>query len=802
MPPSRVGLPVANAERAAILAAVAFGVGVALFLSARPAAAESWRHAGTELDAKRTVVAEAAEPRPIMVVEFLHQGLVRLNENKSSGGDGIPSGNLVVVAKNNRLVPARILQLGPGDLCRLAFETIAGQNSYDIFYGGRPPKAELLPKWTNTDGLLMETRRFARCNLWRLDSLRAAFAKAEPIGADYVAGVHHSHNPMNLTPGPFFSRYTGTLHIASGGEYTLWTSSRDCSFALIDDKPVVSAPGRHGPMRRARPGLGKTMHLSAGKHKFEYYHAAVGNDAIMSLVWVQGQAGKKPRPSIVPPSVFRAESVGRAEAGSLTTRAKKLVPDFRYKIAGEVPLPGEPLPLIGVSFQDVSPPGLSAKAKYRWDFGDGQTSDGQTSELRNPAHVYLRPGLYVVSLSVKRGTRTVTTTNRIYVDRPLRTRRSKEKPHKLDDYIPILLGYEAKRLDAASARQLFSAFLWKADILAAEDGKTKKGTDADNDAKTDGNAKEKPRKESRQSRLTREAAQRKAAVEKNRKDEERRAKIQKLLAAAVESARESLAGDANDAIVASRDADVYALARLSATTARSRLGDSPSAFEIWIDAGRRIEQPALKAMCALAAADIAVGDLLRPKLAKPLLQRAAAGLAGGTDAGAAARLDRVWGDYHASLGDGKAARGAYLDAQARLKSGKSHVEKAAWQGARSRSTEQFLKSGDWARAFEELRRWQEEFPADKIDGYLTLLLARRWQGREKFRQALALCEQLMAVNPDSPHADRMLLLGADCAMKLKQPQRAKAMLHSILKDYPGSPLVPAVKKKLAELKGG
>ena len=809
----RVGLPVAYAGKVVIFAAVVLGVGAAILLSARPTAAESWHHAGTELDAKRTVVVKADELRPIMVVEFLHQGLVRRNEEESSGDD-IPRGNVVVVAKNDRLVPARILQLGPGDFCRVAFETIAGLGSYEIFYGGRPPKAELLPKWTNSDGLLMETRRFARCNLRQLDSLRAAFAKAEPIGADYVEGVFHSYNPMSPKPGPFFSRYTGTMYIAPGqialgGDYTFWTSSRDCSFLLIDDKSVVSAPGRHGPIWQARPELGKTVQLSAGKHKFEYYHAAAGNDAIMSLAWVQGPAGKKQRPSVIPPSVFRADSVGRAEAGALTTQAKKQVPDFRYKIAGEVPLPGEPLPLIGVSFADVSPPGLSAKAKYRWDFGDGQTS-----ELRGPAHVYLCPGLYAVSLSVKRGTRSLVTTNRIYVERPLRTRRSKEKPHKLDDYMPILLGYEAKRLDADAARQLFAAFLWKADILATEDSKDTKGTDADNDVKADGDAKEKPRKESRQSRLIREAAERKAAAGKARKDEERRAEIQKLLAAAVEAARGSLAGDAKNAgntkttAVAGSDADVYALARLSATTARIRLGDSTSAFAIWTAAGRRIKQPAFKAMCELAAADIAIGDLLRPKSAQPLLQRAAAVLGsvsaavlggGGTDTKAAARLDRVWGDYHASLGNGKAARKSYLAAQARLKSSKSHVEKTAWQGARSRSTEQFLKSGDWPRAFEELQQWQEEFPADKIDGYLTLLMARRWEGCKKFRQAVALCEQLMAVNPDSVYADRMLLLGADCELKLKQPLRAKAMLHSILKDYPGSPLVPAVKKKLAEL---
>ncbi|MEA1951822.1 MAG: hypothetical protein U9N87_10585, partial [Planctomycetota bacterium] len=217
------------------------------------AAGQNYRHAGSEFEAKRTVTIKPDALRPVMVAEFLHQGLLKREDHNDS------LGNVVVIAtKGNRPVASRILQLGPGNFCRLAFETIEGANSYEIFYGGQPAKKDLVPKWSNTDGLVLETRRFGRCNLQDLDSLRRAFEKAEPIGADYVQTVAHSYNPMSPTPEPFFSRYSGTMHVASGGNYTFWTSSQDCSFALIDDKLVVSAPGRHRPLRRARPAFGKT----------------------------------------------------------------------------------------------------------------------------------------------------------------------------------------------------------------------------------------------------------------------------------------------------------------------------------------------------------------------------------------------------------------------------------------------------------------------------------------------------------------------------------------------------------------
>ena len=108
---------------------------------------------------------------------------------------------VVLTAKGQKAVPSRVLQVGPGDYCRLAFQTVPGQTAYEVFYGGEPPAADTVPAWTNQDGLLLETRQFRSCNLNDFASVRAAFNAAKPIGADYVDAVQHSHNPMALTPG-------------------------------------------------------------------------------------------------------------------------------------------------------------------------------------------------------------------------------------------------------------------------------------------------------------------------------------------------------------------------------------------------------------------------------------------------------------------------------------------------------------------------------------------------------------------------------------------------------------------------
>jgi hypothetical protein len=387
----------------------------------------------------------------VVVTEFFHHREIN------------PQGtNLVVSTGSGQIVPSRVLQLGPGDFCRLAFQTARGQKSYEIFYGGDSSQ-EAPPSWTNRDGLVLETRQYKQCNLRSFDSVRKAFESSQPFGSDYVDAVHHSRNPFSLGAEPFLSRYSGNLHVPSAGTFGFMTSSQDCSFLLIDGKPVVSAPGRHRPVRRALRGSRKDVRLQAGPHEFEYYHAAAGPDAVMAAAWEIDPPDSKPVPKPIPSEVFRTGSIERMPASRVELRTTKLVPDFLVTIAGDVPLPDNDLPLIGVEFRDNSPKSLTLVGRPEWDFGDGQTSD-----RLNVEHVYLRPGVYTVKLSLKRGSRVVEMANRVNVDRPALTARDKAKLHKLDDYLPALKSYDPRTLDAVSLRQLALAYEAKALALEAE----------------------------------------------------------------------------------------------------------------------------------------------------------------------------------------------------------------------------------------------------------------------------------------------------------------------------------------------
>ena len=219
-----------------VFIAIIFG-----FFVPNAALRQSFRRGGTEFNALRVVVFGSDKSYSAMVTEFYHHGQMN------------PEGSNVAVAVRKSIGSFKILQLGPGDFCRLAFQPIHGESQYDVLYGG-DPLTERPPSWTCREGLLLETRAFKNCNPHDLDSVRKAFESSTPIGSDYVDGVFQGRNPFSLKREPFLSHYTGNLDVPSSGKYIFWTSSQDASFLLIDDKLIASAPGRHGPMSRCAAG--------------------------------------------------------------------------------------------------------------------------------------------------------------------------------------------------------------------------------------------------------------------------------------------------------------------------------------------------------------------------------------------------------------------------------------------------------------------------------------------------------------------------------------------------------------------
>lgn len=655
-----------------------------------------------------TLAPGGANPR-IVVTQFFTHGQLH--------GSGQ---NLAVFDAKHQLVPWRLLQVGPDDFCRLAFQVKPKEHLYTIKYGGDPaPVAS--PPWTASTGLLVETHHWNACDLHSLSSVRHAIAVSKSYGSDYVPSVFHRYNPLEPAREPFLSVYRGTLFIETPGRYVFFTSSQDCSFLLVDDREVVAAPGAHGPVGDARI-RGEIELTKRGPHRFEYVHAAAGPEACMVAAW-QPPNSAKPEP--IPPESFGSDLVVRLPAAGPWAATGSRLHDFSIDVLGEVAFHEEQPPLVRVKFHSLSG---SATGKVHWIFGDGQTSSQP-----DPVHVYLHPGIYPVKLSSPGEPARLAARNRVEIGRAVALKEPSAQADMLSAYVAVLEKYDVGSLDPPGVLQLVRASEAAGQLARA----AKAGHEA-------------------------------------------------LLAG-------TMAGDETSA---------HALATCLVPMLRDRLDRPADARAVWQATSRTVHRHLWKAECELEAADISLNDLLDAAKAKDFLHSAGSRLEQASDPVLQARFERLRGDLSARAGDGPSAVAAYREAEESRRSQKPVVEQAAWRGAFSRSTEAYLHDRAWQQAIAELRRWQEECPGDKAEGYLSLLLARYWAGRERWEPAIAMANDLIVSNPESIYAGQLVLLAAECDVKVGRRDHAVERLKRFLADSPGSPQTLDARDMLARLNAG
>ena len=153
------------------------------------------------------------------------------------------------------------------------------------------------------------------------------------------------------------------------------------------------------------------------------------------------------------------------------------------------------------------------------------------------------------------------------------------------------------------------------------------------------------------------------------------------------------------------------------------------------------------------------------------------------------------GDVWRKLGDYDKARAAYA-AAGELR--KSTFEKAAVRkGDLARHAEDYLRRRQFNDAEEYLDKLEYEFPAEKLEGFSTLLRARLELARRRYAEAAEQAEQLVRVNPRSNYAPELLMLAAEACRALGKADAARTALRRIVQNYPESPLAAKARKQLA-----
>jgi len=350
-----------------------------------------------------------------------------------TGGLAKPDASDVRVAvSGRRLTPHRVLQVGPGDLVRVAFEAVPNVARYYVYYGN--PKAPAPKPWEIKRGVLLEARRWvAGRRLAALPMVEAAWAKAPPIGADFVSHISFGHHPFAPDGTPTIFHYSGWFIPPTAGTYSIATSSDGGSWVLIDGRPVVVWPGPHGAVRDARHA--KNVALTQAVHRIDYWNVSQAGRTMSVVAW---RAPGEKQYRAIPPNVFLP--VAEAKLVEMDLRSEKLVADFFAQQADEVWWPKQYA--VRMRFTNLSKAvSVAHGGRFEWNFGDGQTS----SESR-PTHVYLAPGDYTVSLTASRGMVSNTFRTKVGVQRDWFNQASR-KITPIAQYAEAVAKYDFAKLD-------------------------------------------------------------------------------------------------------------------------------------------------------------------------------------------------------------------------------------------------------------------------------------------------------------------------------------------------------------------
>jgi len=674
-----------------------------LMLSAAVSAAQGpgwWNYAWTYR--RRVTVENAAATRlpgeDVAVLEMPTAGL--------TAADGH---DLRVVTAAGRPRPVRVLMMGPGDRVRLAFAVQAGVKAYWVYLHNA--KAPPLPEAQQLDlrrGVLLEMWEYPGGPLHALKQVRAIFARKDKtfIGRGFRDRVFLGHNPFG-PQNKLASVFTGWLRCPKDGTYTFASSSRDASFLLVDETLVVDNGGRHRPQRDIRKN--GEIDLKAGLHKLTFYHVTRGGDPVAVAAWKPPGSGRV-RP--IPPKAFAP--VARAQPGGLEKYAQQLTIDFLPRHADEVFLKNRYYQRYEVKALAAGRTGRGIT--WRWDFGDGQTAEGEAA-----AHIYLLPGEYTVTLSAQTWAGPMQRTNRIFVSRPW---------------------------DRVTQTRLGS--LHEAGAIVAKYDFTKLPTEALGEAML----------------LLDRARQAKALVAAGRELTGRDEAPRDLL----DEALPVLA----DELVAQGVADqaVAALVRGAEMT----------------------KGPAVCARLLVRAGRIALDVRGDVQTAGALFERVVDRYGALTTA-AAVRQARIGiGDVWRARGDAEKARKAYDAAKTGPLRGKSIP---ITRGDYARQVEAHLRDGKHAWAEQALQAWRDTLPADKLEGYWSLLRVRLFLAQKRYAAAAREAHTLVKVNPRSTYAPPLLMRAAEAHRELHEDEKATAALRQVAEGYPESPLAAEARKALA-----
>ena len=653
-----------------------------------------------------------------------------------------PDGGDLRVTIGGKPAPFEILDIGYGGVVSLVAGIATPATQMHVYYGNPAAKA-LSSDWVPHRGVWLSTRHYAGGECKTIQGMRDALAKSDRrYGAGPVGQIFHGFNPFGPSDN-YLSVYRGWLYLDKDTTITFAAVADDIGYLFVEDKLVAAKP-EWGDMPQNKRFSGEPMFLKEGLHPIVMYHVeGTGNQAAGAAWWMPGmKRGEKVLHfAAIPPQAFAPIRYGKL--ADYEVRGQAVGVDFAATNDGDVVLDDGTM-LVRFVFRDLSRPANRAlQCQPLWDFGDGTTSAS-----RDPNHVYLRPGDYTATLTLKSQTATYPARQKIRAG-PGYERVARREWDRLPDYLPILKDYQFDKMaieDLLVAANVAEELEAPAEIIAVGRLLFQRVDQVSEAAfvrhclalgRALRDYKEEPK----------EGEPPKPEVQLKKEARERAEEAIRVFTRAEERTKDL----ASKARLANEKGDVYYYYLDDLEKAEREYTKTLTAYAKAADAQVRLAQ-------------IRIGDLYRTK-----------------------------GDYPAALG-------AYPRAADMPIHNRTEGVEAARRGSFARTVEDYTARKLFKEAHEALDEWTWEFPGDKLIGYATLLRGRLALAEGKKEEAEKQAEELIRVNKTSEWADDLLLFLTDMHLAANELDKALHAASRLLADYPASELQPQAHLRRVEIR--
>ena len=361
-------------------------------------------------------VLKAANSTPWQQPAFSARYLVELDPNQKSGNVAwvricLPDSKWAegkVIAYNDQgvMVGADLIVSSPKEPVLIRFDCSSQSRQYYLYLGAAGAGG---PAWDSAAGVLLEARRGDGKPYYQGADLIAAWNNSpEVLGRSLLNGIFDGGSRFGVLDN-IFSHYLGWFDLAKPSQVQVSITATDSTFVLVDGKPVAAWPGKHHFGEGQRGKFRGSVDLQGGLHTIDYYNAYISRvnawPLLCSLAVKVGEgqwmvaAGNEGffRPLVHSHVLsYQAESPSVAAlAGVGMTPAPALA--FDWEVIDQSVL-GPDTADAGFIALRLSGYGTDLPGIWSWQFDDGASAEGATVE-----HLFLRPGVRMVTVGLKNG---------------------------------------------------------------------------------------------------------------------------------------------------------------------------------------------------------------------------------------------------------------------------------------------------------------------------------------------------------------------------------------------------------------